>query len=81
MIFNAQARHFNLLLPQGSSSNALLYYQATKNARRRLNTRTKNWNGLVELFLGDLKLCFQNVETITRRQIHNKACAWRQVTR
>ena len=42
MIFNAQARHFNLLLPQGSSSNALLYYQATKNARRRLNTRTKN---------------------------------------
>ena len=57
MIFNAQARHFNLLLPQGSSSNALLYYQATKNARRRLNTRTKNWNGSVELFLGDL---FQN---------------------
>ena len=54
IIFNAQARHLNLLLPQGSSSSALLYYQATKNARSRLNTLTKNWNGLVELFLGDL---------------------------
>ena len=38
-------RHLNLLLPQGSSSSALLHYQATKNARSRLNTRTKNWNG------------------------------------
>ena len=40
IIFNAQARHFNLLPPQGSSSSALSYYQATKNARSRLNTRT-----------------------------------------
>ena len=38
-----------------------------KNARSRLNTRTNNWNGLVKLFLGDLWLCFQNGETITRR--------------
>ena len=53
IIFNAQARHLNLLLPQGSSSSALLYYQATKNARSRLNTLTKSV-GLVELFLGDL---------------------------
>ena len=27
--FNDQARHFNLLLPQVSSSSALLYYQAS----------------------------------------------------
>ena len=67
------------MLPQVSSSSALLYYQATKNARSRLSTRTKTWNGLVELFLGDLKLCLQDVETITRRQIHNKTYAWRQV--
>ena len=60
---------------------ALLYYQAMKNARSRLSTHSKNWNGLVELFLGDLKLCFQNVKTITWCQIHNRPCARRQVNR
>ena len=50
IIFNAQARHFNLLLPQGNSSSALLYYQATKTARSRLNTRTKNWKCTVCYF-------------------------------
>ena len=79
-IFNDQARHFNLQLPQVSSSSVLLYYQATKNGSR-LNTRKKNWNGLVEVFLGDLKLCFQNVVTVMRRQIHNKPCARRRVNR
>ena len=69
-IFNDQACHFNLLLPQVSSSSALLYYQALKNARSRLSTHSKNWNGLVELFFGDLKLCFQNVKTIT--WLHDK---------
>ena len=57
---NAQARHLNLLLPQGNSSSAFfLYYQATKSARSRFNTLTKNWNGLVELFRGDLGFFFK----------------------
>ena len=79
---NAQARHLNLLLPQGNSSSAFfLYYQATKSARSRFNTLTKNWNGLVELFHGDLGFFFQNFETITQCQIHNKPWPWRQVNR
>ena len=53
VICNAQSRHFNLLLPQGNSSSALLYYQATKNARSRLKTRTKNWKCTV---------CYLNVK-------------------
>ena len=28
IIFNAPARHFNLLLPQGNFYSALLYYEA-----------------------------------------------------
>ena len=40
-IFNAKARHFNLLLPRGNFCSVLLYYQATKKAINRLDTRTK----------------------------------------
>ena len=65
-ISNDQARHFNLLLPQVSSSSALLCYKATKNTRSRLNTHTKNWNSLVELFLGDLSYVFK-----MSRPLHN----------
>ena len=54
MVSNAQANHFNLLLPRGSCCSALLYYQAKRKARSRLNTRQKNWKVLVKLFLSDL---------------------------
>ena len=64
-IYIIQARYFNLLLPRGSFCSALLYHQATKKVRSRLNTRPKNWKGFVELFLSDLWLLFLNFETIT----------------
>ena len=40
-IFNAKARHFNLLLPRGNFCSVLLYYQTTKKAINRLDTRKK----------------------------------------
>ena len=57
---NAQARHLNLLLPQGNSSSAFFCITKPRKALEvDLTHLQKNWNGLVELFRGDLGFFFK----------------------
>ena len=81
MIFNAQARHFNLLLSQGCFCSTLLYYQAMKKARSGLDTPKKMKKPLLSNYLAIYSYFFKNFKTIRRCQFHNKPCAWRQVNR
>ena len=65
------------MLPRGS-----LCPNITK-PRKKLEvdlTRPKTEKALLSFF-GDILLVFLNFKTITRCQIHNKPCAWRQVNR
>ena len=51
IIFNAQAHHFNLLLPWGNFCSALLYYQATKKLEVDLTHIQKTEEVLLSYFM------------------------------
>ena len=51
IIFNAQAHHFNLLLPWGNFCSILLYYQATKKLEVDLTHILKTEEVLLSYFL------------------------------
>ena len=78
---NAQARHLNLLLPQGNSSSAFFCITKPRKALEVDLTHLQKTGTAQLSYSVAIQGFFQNFETITQCQIHNKPCPWIQVNR